>query len=360
MKVTDVLYGRMLAMSEEGRRLRDIAKATRVSIRTVGHWLSGGTAPSELPLRQKKKKAGARKTKHQRNVTRRRQLVGELLAKREVTQAKAYTPIRRKQKVREVSRQPYSSPAKIARALALKHKVTASLSTVRRDLLSLNKRALRKRRAPALKKDHCEKRVAFCKAFLRRKPRPTIIFTDEKQFDSNYPTWEFQWCGPGEVPDAAQTEQGPPTVTVWGAIGPGGFRIVKVLKRQNLDKEAYQEKILRPALKDLRAQTAKGHVFMQDNARPHCGALDWLKRRGVRVLDLPWPALSCDLNPIEQFWSTLNRLVKERGPYGEEELKAYIEEAAAAVPDETINALVGSFVSRCRKVIAAKGRTIKP
>jgi hypothetical protein len=101
-------------------------------------------------------------------------------------------------------------------------------------------------------------------------------------------------------------------------------------------------------------------VFQQDGATCHSQSKPYLSRRKVKSLEEPWPAVSCDLSPIEQCWSYLNHLVKRRGPYGVEELQRFAEEEFAKMPQEYIDNLVLSFTSRCEKVIQTKGNVIKP
>ena len=52
---------------------------------------------------------------------------------------------------------------------------------------------------------------------------------------------------------------------------------------------------------------------MHDNARPHVARLyqQFLNRNNVNVL--PWPAVSPDMNPIENIWDYLSRKVGVRG-----------------------------------------------
>lgn len=272
---------------------------------------------------------------------------------------KRFTPKLRKQRERVITTQPYSSPARISAALFSLHGVSASTSTIRRDLIALNKRALRKRTGPYLTPQHMAARVSFAKDWLRRRRRQKLIFSDEKIFDSNQRSAEFQWVGPDERADPSFKEQGAPSVLVWAAIGPGGFRCIRVLRRVNLNRETYKTLVLRPALSQLRQQCVAGAIFMQDNARPHCGTDEFLRANGISLLEY-WPSLSCDLNCIEQFWSILNRRVKSRHPWGEEELVRCIEEEAMNIPNSIIEGLVGSFLGRLQKVVESKGQTIKP
>ena len=52
---------------------------------------------------------------------------------------------------------------------------------------------------------------------------------------------------------------------------------------------------------------------MHDNARPHVARIcrQFLNRNNVN--ELPWPAVSPDMNPIEHIWDYLGRKVRARG-----------------------------------------------
>lgn len=353
--VTPELYGRMRGMLDVGVSKTRIAELCKVDRRTVAYWCNKGHAPGEAEDRRLNITPSAKR----QAMDARQDKVIRLLNRRDIVMGREFTPVQRKMKLRRIILQPFDSPAKICRELNRALNTEVSASTVRRDLIRAGKRARRKRKVTHLTADHRTRRVEFAKELLSREHLPGICFSDEKDFDSNG-ACGWQWVSKGEQPLGAPRERSGPKITVWAAIGTDGFRVCQIIKRKTIDREVYRTEILTPVLPQLRRQSRKGDLFMQDNARPHCGALEWLKGQRVKVLDAPWPALSCDLNPIEQLWSILDRRVKQRGPYGEDELATFVREELEAVPDETINRLQASFRGRLEKVVKARGEVIKP
>ena len=344
----DVTYGRICALHDLGKSVVEIAEIVKVPKSTCYYWLSKGSPPSvtQRPCRPTSTR-----------VANRRQLVMQLRARKHTVVGTAFTPVRRKLKVREVILRDYPSPSAISRRLATEFNCIASPHTVRRDLLSSGCKAMKRRKVSSLTARHKVARVAFAQWYLEN--RPLIIFSDEKDFDSDQDRNTWEWLTPGEQRNGAAGDRSCQKVSMWGAITPDGSVIAAMYAKENLDSVKYL-KLLERVVPHLRTATKKGYVLMQDGARAHCGSDAWLRRRHVAMLPVPWPALSSDLNPIEQLWSILDVKVKARGPYGAEELERYVIEELRKVPRRTVQGLVASMESRCRKVIAAKGEFIKP
>ena len=346
--MNDVLYGRICALRDVGKSVEEISELVKVPKSTCYYWLTKGSPPSDT-------KRPPRSTSVR--VANRRQRVMELRARKQTIVGQAFTPVRGKLKVREVVLRDYPSPSAISRRLATEFSCTASPHTVRRDLLSCGCKAMKRRKVSSLSAKHKQARVEFAKWFLEK--RPNIVFSDEKDFDSDQDRNTWEWLTPGEPRSGAAGDRSCQKVSMWGAITPDGSVIAAMYAKQNLDMVKYRT-LLERVVPHLQNVTKKGYVLMQDGARAHCGSDAWLRRRRVAMLPVPWPALSSDLNPIEQLWSILDVKVKARGPYGVEELERYVLEELRKVPRRTVQGLVASMESRCLKVIAAKGEFIKP
>lgn len=345
---TDVSYGKMLAFLAMKKSVRETAEALRVSERTVRYWVAQGHPPSETVREHR--------LSFQHRVEERRQAVQNAVNVVETREGVAYTPVRRKRKVRLISIRPFGSPARIGRLLNGAGFET-SLSTSRRDLLALGLSARRTRRGPVITPRNCFLRVDFAKKVLER-GNLNIIFSDETMIDSNeHGGW--QWVAFGQTPDTYCVEQGAPKLLLWGAIGID-FRFLVVLPRTILNGQRFVEEVLKKALPALKKKCSEGAEFQQDNSPVHRPSYAWLRRRGVKLLAEKWPAVSCDLNPIEQVWQWLDAAVARRGPYGVEELEQFVREEFAAIPTESLNKLVLSFATRLEKVIEQEGLVVKP
>ncbi|KAF0701873.1 hypothetical protein AaE_016275 [Aphanomyces astaci] len=102
-------------------------------------------------------------------------------------------------------------------------------------------------------------------------------------------------------------------------------------------------------------------LFQQDNASIHRAktTMEFLKEQKVTVFD--HPALSPDLNPIENLWGRIVRIVYSNGKQYDNvvDLKVAIKRAWAEIDDLTIKNLVDSMPRRCTSVIAMGGGMTK-
>ena len=102
-------------------------------------------------------------------------------------------------------------------------------------------------------------------------------------------------------------------------------------------------------------------VFQQDNDPKHRSKLatSWFREAGVR--QMPWPAQSPDLNPIEQLWQQLKTKIGSSPvpARGVHELWERVEKEWEKIPVETCQRLIESMPRRIEAVIETKGGHIK-
>ena len=368
--------------------IQECARRLNCSRDTIRSAMARGAPP---PPRGSGATPPAITTAHRELIARRREVVKTLASK--------VTVVKRAKCDQVIRRVPYSSARAIAAQLKREHPEFGGVSpsTVARDLAAVGFVSRVRPVNPPIKDGDAETRVAFAKACLKkRNTLCKIHFTDEKYFNVNDHTNRLQWVprkGGRALP--RHRIQGAPSVLVWAAIGIDYRRLVvweapeivagprgrkpkdpKKLKAymalkaksdkskalakaaRRINATVYCDKILKPYIND--PKRGKDVEFMHDGASAHTSlrARNLLKRHKIPVMD--WPARSCDLNPIENFWAQLQQRVSTKSPVGQADLREAIKTCWKKFPQPTINKLVRSFASRCDKVVAAGGQHIKP
>ena len=256
----------------------------------------------------------------------------------------------------------YSSCELLSRAARSADDDIGSASTVRRLFLEHGWRSRVRRRLPLQKPTDHIYRKEFCWKY--RAGSKTILFSDEKNFDTHDCGSKRAWCGPGELAPPLPRQQFPPSVMVWGVIGVG-FRHLEVLPKQvakkgggppkayRMNAEDYAKKCLGKVIGRLRRPDA---LFMQDGAKCHTAAstTKYLRDKGVNFIE-KWPPRSPQLNPIENMWATVARAVSDRGPVDSEQLATFVKQEFYKIPERKVDELVLSWKGRLKRCHAADG-----
>ncbi|GBM86966.1 hypothetical protein AVEN_156714-1 [Araneus ventricosus] len=100
-------------------------------------------------------------------------------------------------------------------------------------------------------------------------------------------------------------------------------------------------------------------IYQQDNARSHTArsVCAWVEEHQNEFTVLPWPANSPDLNPIENLWDHLDRVVRAMDPQPRNlaQLATALESAWLNIPVNTFRNLIDSLPARLAAVRSAKG-----
>jgi transposase len=147
-------------------------------------------------------------------------------------------------------------------------------------------------------------------------------------------------------------------VMIWGAISASGRACFSIVNT-NINSEAYirilSENLI-PYLDDLPLNDLRNIRFQQDNAPPHKSQRTRNFLNQHRIFVPEWPALSPDLNIIENIWALMKRDVRKQRPKILAALRLAIIVAWRRVVTPKLCAeLYRSIPGRLEHVIKAKG-----
>ncbi|KAI5117840.1 hypothetical protein M0805_008112 [Coniferiporia weirii] len=193
-----------------------------------------------------------------------------------------------------------------------------------------------------------------------------IIFSDESKFQL-FKSDGHQYCyiKPGQALSARFTKKtvkhGGGSIMVWGCITGQGMgqlhRIEGIMC--GLDYVQILDKHYLGTLKKLKLKhTGKSRViFQQDNDPKHKSkvAEAWFQKKHVK--QLPWPASSPDMSPIEHVWDQIDDLVRTRNPLPQNvnELWRAIQEEWDNYPKAALDKLYKSMPHRVNALLKARG-----
>ena len=158
-----------------------------------------------------------------------------------------------------------------------------------------------------------------------------------------------------------RTVKHPPKLMIWASFGDGKLGdLYFVEPNAKMNAQMYKG-VLQRHLKRSMEKTGCS-IFMQDGAPCHKAKtiMAWLGNSGVPVLD--WVGQSCDLNPIENKWTRLKRIIATYPAASNlDELAKNIKKAWKELGKDTeyLKALTQSMPSRIAAVIEANGNITK-
>ena len=153
-------------------------------------------------------------------------------------------------------------------------------------------------------------------------------------------------------------KSGQESVMVWGCfvknkLGP----LVRLEGRitANVYIEEILEKHLLPFINNL--ENKENYIFQEDNAPIHTARIAKNWKEVNSIANLPWPAQSPDLNPIENLWDELERKVRKHKPLpkNKDDLWRILQEEWLNLDENIYKNLVDSMPRRIAAVIENKG-----
>ncbi|KUF88924.1 hypothetical protein AM588_10004006 [Phytophthora nicotianae] len=253
-----------------------------------------------------------------------------------------------------------ASSSAVKSALGLK----VSTRTVRRVLQRTSFMTYVKRnRAPMLKAHHRLARRKWARSMIKnRTDWDKVIFSDERKFNLDGPDGlQYYWYDlRSEKETYFSRQNGGGSVMVWGRVSCQGKTDLAFLDgRQN--SFDYQETLTNYLLPFGEAFHGGDYIFQHDNASIHASksTKDFLSGSDVSVLD--WPALSPDLNPIENVWGILARAVYHGGQQylNVNDLKVAILDAWEKLELSRVQNLVDSMPDRVADIMEEKDKKTK-
>jgi transposase len=207
--------------------------------------------------------------------------------------------------------------------------------------------------------EHRARRLEWAKIYVTMGEEwENTVFSDEKKFNFDGPDgYKYYYRDTRRPPRTYVRQQmGGGSIMAWGAISMSGrSELVILVGRQN--SACYIETMKTGLLTFAAKHHPDGYIYQQDNAKVHVSheTKTFFRDQGIPLLN--WPARSPDLNPIDNVWAMMSRVVYANGKQYDtvDELRAAIFKAWAEIPQAKIAECIASMTSRVVEVLEKKG-----
>ena len=252
----------------------------------------------------------------------------------------------------------------VARDLKRQKIADISYVTVQRAAHNRGLRPYRRPKTSRLAAKHKQERLRFAKA-NRNKDWSCVVFSDEhkfKLFKGGNPSHDQVWAkSVTEVPPK-EVERWGLTVDVWAGISSRGKTELFIYKG-SLDGKGYQhilEQALLPRAKALFKGEKGGWQLQQDKATPHTSksTMRFLKQKGIAVVE-GWPTKGDDINPMENLWAILDERLEQKKFRTKKSMEAAVRQIWKNIDSQLLYKLIDSVPDRLRRIVKAKGGSIK-
>jgi transposase len=241
--------------------------------------------------------------------------------------------------------------------------VDASVRTVQRELQQCNNLVyVKANKSPCMTNKHKKQRVEWVERQIRQRTDwSRVVFSDEKKFNLDGPDGcKYYWHDlRNEKKVTWSRHSGGGSVMVWGGMSSLGKTRLAFLKG-NQDAFDYQQTLTSHLFEFIDNVHDGDYVFQHDNASIHRANATKSFLADLNIKTMDWPALSPDLNPIENLWGIMARRVyKNARQYSSTtELKVAIQLVWDEISDDLLLKLTNSMFDRCLAVVRSKGTKI--
>jgi hypothetical protein len=216
---------------------------------------------------------------------------------------------------------------------------------------------------PPLSEKHITSRLEFAKRVMSWDDKwMQVVFSDEKKFNLDGPDGlAYYWHDlRKEERSFMSRASGGGSVMVWAGFGFNDRTPILFMSGRQ-DSLKYQNVLESSLLPYGERIGGPGWIFQQDNCSIHVSKSTkaWFGTKKLNILE--WPSRSPDLNPIENLWGTLVRLVYANGRQfvSLEDLRKAIVDCWYQIDQTELQNLVLSMKTRIFNLIIKKGKLIK-
>ena len=206
---------------------------------------------------------------------------------------------------------------------------------------------------PLLSAKHIDSRMKFARENLDR-DWTNVVFSDEATF-STYTYHRKLWRLPSKK-YVVRTVKHPAKVHIWGCFSNYGFGKIYCFTGILDAKQMVQiyKKALLPSAKMWFSENDQW-ILQEDNDPKHRSKLAQAWKSEQNVVQLPWPSMSPDLNPIENVWALLKARIKSKPNFTSNSLIRHIRNEWNSLSANYAENLARSCQRRLQAVIDANG-----
>jgi len=215
---------------------------------------------------------------------------------------------------------------------------------------------------PRLLKRHITARLQFAEQYkFWSEEFKKVIFSDEKKFNLDGPdSCQKYWRDKRQPRQIChKRNHGGGSLMVWAGFGYAGKSPLCFIPTRT-NAEIYIELLETVLIEFAGDHYGDEWIFQQDNAPIHTArkTKDFLAARKIPLLQ--WPAISPDLNPIEDLWGILSNKVYKNGRQFDtvNDLKKALIKEWDQINPTTLQNLATSMPNRINQIFIKKGKHI--